>query len=124
MLKKILFFLFPLLFLFIASTFLGYQIGLQKKAPVTTLPEKNQEGIHYLEEELFTETPEEKHFKIKEDQGYVALFEVDSSGKEFLLERYDTPVSTLRSADIKLLKMGITVSSHLLAEETLENFLD
>lgn len=122
--KKFLLFALPLLFLFTASAVFGYRLSKEKAEPVPEVTLQPHSAIHYIDEELFTENPSPLSYKIKSYQGHIALFEVYANGQETLLEEYETPVSSLREKDIELLENGITLSSHVLAEEALENFIN
>lgn len=66
----------------------------------------------------------QEHFIIGEQNGYIAIFNIDESGKRVLYKNFpDYPLSLLPDMDQDKLKEGIVVNSEEELSEILENFI-
>lgn len=78
----------------------------------------SQEIVIYKEVDKFCG----EHYKIKENNGYIAVYKIDKNGEESLEKTTDIWANYLAKGDIEKIKNGIIVYSKKELNKTLEDF--
>ena len=111
-----------------ASTITGYIFGARASEKTNESVVKKETAMEIVsKEENFVEKEPEKisvtqSYLVRDNNGFVSLYQKYSDGKETLYKNYDISVKTLPQSDREALKEGIEVASLNDALQLIEDY--